>query len=162
MKNRVFSFLLVLALVMLLFIACFSNELGLWMQEGVNGLGESSSAPNKILSMEDSQKIVGYRLVDSERDARKVEVRYFSANMENAYKVDINFTLVNNGVMHFPKIRVLMKDANSKVLRTINVAPSQYGAKGKFSKQLVTLHIPLERGEVRVSVTPYYEAEGEK
>lgn len=162
MKNRIFSYFLVLSLVMLLFIACFSNELGLWVQEGVGGLGGSSSTTNKILAVEDSQKIVGYRLVDSERDARKVEVRDFGAHMEGASKVDVNFTLVNNGVVHFPKIRVLMKDANSKVLRTIDVTPSQYGAKGEFSKQLVTLHIPLERGEVRVAVMPYYDVEGEK
>lgn len=162
MKNRIFIYLLTVLLILILFIACFSNELGLWMQEGVRDLTSTSNTGNKPLSQEDSQKIVGYRLVDSERDARRVEVRDFRASIEGVGKVDVNFTLVNNGVAHFPSIRVLMKSAQSKVLRTIDVSPSQYGAKGDFSKQLVTLHIPLEPGEVRVAVTPFFDTVGEK
>ncbi len=162
MKTRFLIFFLVVAGLLILFVVCFSNELGLWLREGLGGWSSESTSLQKTLDSKDSQKIVGYRLVDLERDARRVEVRDFRASMDGLGKVDINLTLVNTGSVHFPNLRVFMKGEDSRVLRTLNISPQEYGGKGDFGKQQVVLHIPLLRGESRVAVTPYYDLENGK
>lgn len=162
MKSRILVFFLVVACILIVFVACFSNELRLWLREGVETWRSEPAAVQKVLDGKESQMIVGYRLVDTERDARRVELRDFQASMDGLGKVAVTLTLVNNGSVDFPNLRVFMKSEDSKVLRTLNISPQDYGARGEFSKQQVALRIPLLRGESRVAVSPYFELESEK
>jgi hypothetical protein len=156
-KNKLFGFLIVLAIVAAITIALFWRELVDAATEGVSSAWSTSVAQSPMVDA-DFSRIKEVRFESEHNNIAQIQVDALKivGRTESAVTISVRIASASSG-NDFPGLRVAVLSGSGAKLRTVEFGSTEYTHGDVFKSETVELPMQIKSGDASFTVSAFYK-----